>query len=86
MLNIYVGDYFWYKIEMFIIGLHKQLEVGIAFISKMKLSSGISLATSIVIKQFGNPYKNDRDYGEFITYSGQGGLSTKSSTTHNVVD
>ncbi len=86
MPSIYVGDCFWYRIEMFIIGLHKQLEVGIAFISKMKFPFGISLATSIAIKQFGNPYKNDRDYGEFITYNGQGGLSTKSSTTHNVVD
>lgn len=84
--SIYVGDYFWYRMEMFIISLHKQLEVGITFISKMKLSFGISLATSIIIKQFGNPYKNDGDYGEFITYIFQGGLSTRSSTTHNVVD
>lgn len=84
--SIYAGDWFWYNFEMFIIGLHKQLEVGMTFISKMKLPFGISLATSIVIKQFGNPYKNDRDCGEFITHNGQGGLSTRSSTTHNVAN
>ncbi len=72
--------------EIFIIGLHKQLEVGMIFIRKMKLPSGISLATSIVIKQFGNPYKNDRDYGEFITHNGQGGLSIRYSATHNVAN
>ncbi len=54
VLSIYACGWFWYKIEMFIIGLHKQLEASIVFISKTKLPFGISSATSIVIKQFGN--------------------------------
>lgn len=62
--GIGVGDRFWYRIEMVVIGLHKQLEAGIAFISKTKAQvrarSGTSVATSIVMKHWGNPYQDDR--------------------------
>ncbi len=84
--GVCVGDSFWYRIEMVVIGLHKQLEAGIAFISRMKSCSGISVATSIVMKHSGNPYRDDRDDGEFITYTGQGGLSNRSGAAHSVAD
>lgn len=45
--GVHVGDHFWYWIEMVIVGLHQQLETGIAFIGKNKSSSGMSFATSI---------------------------------------
>ncbi|CAK9202226.1 unnamed protein product [Sphagnum troendelagicum] len=84
--GVCVGDRFWYRIEMVVIGLHKQLEAGIAFISRMKSCSGISVATSIVMKHSGNPYRDDRDDGELITYTGQGGLSNRSGAAHSVAD
>ncbi|CAK9229826.1 unnamed protein product [Sphagnum troendelagicum] len=84
--GVHVGDHFWYRIEMVIVGLHQQLEAGIAFIGKSKSSSGMSFATSIVIKHNGNPYLDDEENGNIITYTGQGGLSHRSPTAHSVAD
>lgn len=84
--GIHLGDRFWYRIEMVVVGLHQQLEAGIAYIGKNSSPSGVSLATSIVIKHSSNPYQDDAENGDLITYTGQGGNTTHGTnvSTHQV--
>lgn len=85
--GIRIGDHFWYRIEMVIVGLHQQLEAGIAYIGKGNSPiEGVPLATSVVMKHSGNPYQDDNESGDIITYTGQGGLSHRSSGAHSVTD
>eukprot|EP00250_Pteridium_aquilinum_P006782 c16624_g2_i1 orf=425-2674(+) len=74
--GIEVGDQFSFRIEMLIIGLHRQVQSGIDYILGTKRKSGCPLATSIVAS---GGYEDDKDDGNTLIYSGQGGNNHRGS-------
>lgn len=64
--GIVVGDSFEYRTEMFVVGLHRQVQGGIAWVE----DRGEKVACSVVIS---GGYRDDDDYGETVKYTGQGG-------------
>ncbi|MCO5590489.1 hypothetical protein L7F22_044459 [Adiantum nelumboides] len=72
--GVEVGDQFSFRMEMLIIGLHRQVQAGIDYIPGTKRSNGSPLATSIVSS---GGYEDDKDDGNTLIYSGQGGNSIK---------
>jgi hypothetical protein len=70
VLGVLVGDTFDYKIEMFVVGLHCQVQVGIAY-----THLGGELLTIIIVALGG--YKDGEDYGDICHYIQQGGNDYK---------
>jgi euchromatic histone-lysine N-methyltransferase len=68
--GVLVGDTFDYRTEMYVVGLHRQVQAGIAYTH----FGGELLATSIVAS---GGYEDDEDYGDVLHYSGQGGNDYK---------
>nr|KYP53623.1 Histone-lysine N-methyltransferase, H3 lysine-9 specific SUVH5 [Cajanus cajan] len=66
VLGIEVGDQFRYRVELNIIGLHKQFSNGIDYMGRGRNS----LATSIVVT---NRYNNIRKSRDALVYTGHGG-------------
>ncbi|XP_015963646.1 histone-lysine N-methyltransferase, H3 lysine-9 specific SUVH6 isoform X1 [Arachis duranensis] len=64
--GIEVGDEFQYRIELNIVGLHRQIQGGIDYVKH----SGKILATSIVAS---GGYADDLDNSDVLIYTGQGG-------------
>ncbi|KAL3692173.1 hypothetical protein R1sor_005824 [Riccia sorocarpa] len=81
--GVRVGDCFTYRIEMAIIGLHRTVQAGIAAIPAQYNPYGVPIAGSIVMNVHDNyTYKDDKDMGDRVIYSGQGGLATDKSRTY----
>lgn len=72
--GVEVGDQFSFRMEMLIIGLHRQVQSGIDYIPGKKRNNGSPLATSIVAS---GGYEDDKDDGNTLIYSGQGGNNNK---------
>jgi hypothetical protein len=70
VLGVLVGNTFDYNIEMFVVGLHHQLQDGIAYLR----FSGELLITSIVAS---SAYKGNKDYRDICHYQQQGGNNYK---------
>ncbi|XP_042516967.1 histone-lysine N-methyltransferase family member SUVH9-like [Macadamia integrifolia] len=68
--GICVGDVFFYRMELCVIGLHGQLQAGIDYVTASQSSNGEPIATSIVVS---GGYEDDEDAGDVIIYTGQGG-------------
>ncbi|KAF8027345.1 hypothetical protein BT93_E0291 [Corymbia citriodora subsp. variegata] len=64
--GVEVGDEFQYRVELNIIGLHRQIQSGIDYINQ----GGKVLATSIVSS---GAYCDDLDNSDFVIYTGSGG-------------
>ncbi|KAG0616455.1 hypothetical protein M758_5G117100 [Ceratodon purpureus] len=64
--GVIVGDRFDYRSEMYVVGLHRQTQAGIVYVDY----GADKIATSVVAS---GGYEDDRDYGEVLHYSGQGG-------------
>ncbi|KAA8539751.1 hypothetical protein F0562_026443 [Nyssa sinensis] len=64
--GVEVGDQFRFRVELIIVGLHRQLVAGIDFMKK----DDTILATSIVAS---GRYANDMESSDVLIYSGQGG-------------
>lgn len=71
--GVEVGDQFSFRIEMLVIGLHRQVQGGIDYVSGTIRPEG-PLATSIVAS---GGYEDDDDYGDTFIYTGQGGNNYK---------
>ncbi|KAH7414796.1 hypothetical protein KP509_14G011700 [Ceratopteris richardii] len=71
--GVEVGDQFSFRIEMLMVGLHRQPQGGIDYISKSVRTEG-PLATSIVAS---GGYEDDDDHGATFIYTGQGGNNYK---------
>ncbi|GAB4834639.1 hypothetical protein Ancab_032902 [Ancistrocladus abbreviatus] len=67
--GVEVGDEFHYRVELMIIGLHRQSQGGIDFIKQGQKV----IATSIVAS---GGYANDMDSSDVLIYTGQGGNTT----------
>lgn len=64
--GVEVGDTFDYRAEMFVVGLHRMQEAGIACVNL----GNETIACSVV---FSGGYRDDVDQGDVIYYSGHGG-------------
>ncbi|GAB4834151.1 hypothetical protein Ancab_032415 [Ancistrocladus abbreviatus] len=64
--GVEVGDEFYYRVELFIIGLHRRLQNGIDYLN----FNGSKLATCVVATEGYSDKMNDSD---ILTYTGEGG-------------
>lgn len=65
-----VGDQFFFRIEMCVVGLHGCPQAGIDYVPASRTSSREPIATSIIVS---GGYEDDEDGGDVIIYTGQGG-------------
>ncbi|XXG41775.1 hypothetical protein AAC387_Pa01g2173 [Persea americana] len=68
--GIDVGDHFFFRIEMCVVGLHGTPQAGIDYVPASRTSSREPIATSIIVS---GGYEDDEDGGDVIIYTGQGG-------------
>ncbi|XP_077250897.1 histone-lysine N-methyltransferase family member SUVH2-like [Tasmannia lanceolata] len=68
--GVYVGDMFFFRMEMCVIGLHGQVQAGIDYVSASRTSTKEPIATSIIVS---GGYEDDEDSGDVIIYTGHGG-------------
>jgi [histone H3]-lysine9 N-trimethyltransferase EHMT len=68
--GVLVGDAFYYRAELCIVGLHTAPQAGIAYIPASIVSEGHPVATSIVSS---GGYLDDEDTGDVLVYTGSGG-------------
>eukprot|EP00268_Persea_americana_P030655 TRINITY_DN2970_c0_g1_i7.p1 TRINITY_DN2970_c0_g1~~TRINITY_DN2970_c0_g1_i7.p1 ORF type:complete len:691 (-),score=102.33 TRINITY_DN2970_c0_g1_i7:299-2371(-) len=78
--GVHVGDPFFFRMEMCVIGLHGQVQAGIDYVAASRSSSGEPIATSIIVS---GGYEDDEDGGDVIIYTGQGGKE-RHFQRHNV--
>ncbi|KAL2621773.1 hypothetical protein R1flu_001978 [Riccia fluitans] len=82
--GVRVGDCFTYRIEMAIIGLHRTVQAGISAIPAQFSPYGKQIAASVVMNIHENyTYKDDKDMGDTVIYSGQGGLPSDKSKSYS---
>uniref|UniRef100_A0ACD5Y4T6 Uncharacterized protein n=1 Tax=Avena sativa TaxID=4498 RepID=A0ACD5Y4T6_AVESA len=70
--GVEIGDIFFYRTEMFILGLHTQTMAGIDYLPATYFGKDDSLAVSIISS---GGYENDEDDTDTLVYTGQGGKS-----------
>ncbi|EPS59384.1 hypothetical protein M569_15422, partial [Genlisea aurea] len=68
--GIYIGDVFFFRMELCVFGLHGQVQAGIDFLPASQSSNGEPIATSIIVS---GGYEDDDDGGDVILYTGHGG-------------
>ncbi|KAM7256969.1 hypothetical protein ACFE04_012710 [Oxalis oulophora] len=68
--GVEVGDIFFFRMELCVIGLHGHAQAGIDYLPGTQSTNGEPIATSIIVS---GGYEDDEDKGEEITYTGQGG-------------
>nr|GMD65634.1 histone-lysine N-methyltransferase family member SUVH9-like [Ipomoea batatas] len=73
--GVYVGDLFFFRMELCVVGLHGQVQAGIDFVSASHSSNGEPIATSVIVS---GGYEDDMDSGDVIIYTGHGGQDKNS--------
>ncbi|OMO95301.1 hypothetical protein COLO4_15991 [Corchorus olitorius] len=68
--GIEIGDIFFFRMELCVMGLHGQAQAGIDYLPGSQSSNGEPIATSIIVS---GGYEDDEDSGDSITYTGHGG-------------
>ncbi|KAH6834621.1 hypothetical protein C2S53_006144 [Perilla frutescens var. hirtella] len=68
--GISVGDVFFYRMELCVVGLHGQPQAGIDYVPASQSSNGEPIATSVIVS---GGYEDDEDAGDVIVYTGHGG-------------
>lgn len=68
--GVHVGDQFFFRMEMCVIGLHGQVQAGIDYVSAARSVCREPIATSIIVS---GGYEDDEDRGDMIIYTGHGG-------------
>ncbi|ONM21118.1 Histone-lysine N-methyltransferase family member SUVH9 [Zea mays] len=61
MPGISVGDAFFFRMELCVLGLHGQVQAGIDYVSAGRSASGEPIATSIIVS---GGYEDDDDHGD----------------------
>ncbi|WVZ54635.1 hypothetical protein U9M48_005402 [Paspalum notatum var. saurae] len=70
--GVEIGDIFFFRIEMCVVGLHAPSMAGIDYISAKHVGNDETLAVSIISS---GGYENDDDDSDILVYTGQGGNS-----------
>ncbi|XWS39110.1 hypothetical protein CRYUN_Cryun18bG0022100 [Craigia yunnanensis] len=73
--GIEIGDLFFFRMELCVVGLHGQVQAGIDYLPASQSSNGESVATSIIVS---GGYEDDQDAGDSIIYTGHGGQDKSS--------
>nr|XP_043613086.1 histone-lysine N-methyltransferase family member SUVH9 [Erigeron canadensis] len=68
--GIHVGDVFFFRMELCVVGMHGQVQAGIDYLSSSQSSNGEPIATSVIVS---GGYEDDEDNGDVIVYTGHGG-------------
>ncbi|GMH29314.1 hypothetical protein Nepgr_031157 [Nepenthes gracilis] len=68
--GVYIGDLFFWRMELCVVGLHGQPQAGIDYLSSSQSSNGEPIATSIIVS---GGYEDDEDSGDVLIYTGHGG-------------
>ncbi|XP_059447885.1 histone-lysine N-methyltransferase family member SUVH9-like [Corylus avellana] len=68
--GVYIGDLFFFRMELCVVGLHGQAQAGIDYVPASQSSNGEPIATSIIVS---GGYEDDEDAGDVIIYTGHGG-------------
>lgn len=68
--GIFVGDVYFFRMELCVIGLHGQVQAGIDYVPASRSTSGEPIATSIIVS---GGYEDDDDGGDVLIYTGHGG-------------
>ncbi|KAL7145081.1 hypothetical protein ABFS83_07G055300 [Erythranthe nasuta] len=68
--GVSIGDVFFFRIELCVLGLHGQAQAGIDFLPSTRSSNGDPVATSVIVS---GGYEDDEDSGDVIIYTGHGG-------------
>ncbi|CAN1144842.1 Histone-lysine N-methyltransferase family member SUVH9 [Linum perenne] len=68
--GIEIGDVFFFRMELCVLGLHGQPQAGIDYLPGSQSSNGQPIATGIIVS---GGYEDDEDAGDAITYTGHGG-------------
>ncbi|KAJ7515986.1 hypothetical protein O6H91_22G037200 [Diphasiastrum complanatum] len=81
--GVEVGDHFYFRMELCIVGLHRQIQGGIDYISGKERENewGHHVAASITAS---GGYEDDIDDGETLVYTGQGGNNYKGDKRQQV--
>ncbi|XP_071698102.1 histone-lysine N-methyltransferase family member SUVH9-like [Rutidosis leptorrhynchoides] len=73
--GVIVGDVFFYRLEICVVGMHGQVQAGIDYLSSSQSSNGEPIATSVIVS---GGYEDDEDAGDVIVYTGHGGQDKNS--------
>ncbi|KAM7462339.1 hypothetical protein LguiA_030460 [Lonicera macranthoides] len=68
--GIQIGDLFFFRMELCVVGLHGQVQAGIDYLPGNRSSNREPIATSIIVS---GGYEDDEDSGDVIVYTGHGG-------------
>ncbi|XAR62705.1 Histone-lysine N-methyltransferase [Bertholletia excelsa] len=68
--GVKIGDVFFFRMELCVVGLHGQCQAGIDYLPGSKSSNGEPIATSVIVS---GGYEDDEDAGDIIIYTGHGG-------------
>ncbi|KAK1260280.1 SUVH2 [Acorus gramineus] len=68
--GVHVGDVFFFRMELCVIGLHGQVQAGIDYVPANRAQGGEPIATSIIVS---GGYEDDEDCGDVLVYTGHGG-------------
>nr|GMD75433.1 histone-lysine N-methyltransferase family member SUVH9-like [Ipomoea batatas] len=68
--GLFIGDVFFYRMELCVVGLHGQAQAGIDYLPANHSSNGEPIATSVIVS---GGYEDDEDSGDVIIYTGHGG-------------
>ncbi|XP_017699460.2 histone-lysine N-methyltransferase family member SUVH9-like [Phoenix dactylifera] len=68
--GIEIGDVFFYRVELCVVGLHGQMQAGIDYVPASQTGTGEPIATSIIVS---GGYEDDDDRGDVLIYTGHGG-------------
>lgn len=68
--GVYIGDLFFFRMELCVVGLHGQAQAGIDYVPASQSSNGEPIATSVIVS---GGYEDDEDGGDVIIYTGHGG-------------
>ncbi|KAL3506248.1 hypothetical protein ACH5RR_031630 [Cinchona calisaya] len=67
--GVEIGDVFFFRMELCVIGLHGQPQAGIDYLSAYQSLNGEPITMSVIVS---GGYEDDEDTGREIIYSGHG--------------
>jgi euchromatic histone-lysine N-methyltransferase len=73
--GIHIGDLFFYRMELCVVGIHGQVQAGIDYLSGHYSSNREPIATSVIVS---GGYEDDEDSGDVVIYTGHGGQDKNS--------
>ncbi|KAL3626111.1 Histone-lysine N-methyltransferase member suvh2 [Castilleja foliolosa] len=76
--GVSIGDVFFYRMELCVVGLHGQPQAGIDYVPASQSSNGEPIATSVIVS---GGYEDDEDAGDVIIYTGHGGQGKNNRQT-----